>query len=541
MPEPSGEVRLQDVADEVGLAFQHGAFRWEVTGDPVAMMGGGVCWIDYDDDGWLDLYVVNSYAQREAGPWRDEGGLPRNALFHNVDGHFVDVSEDSGTDVAVRGTGCVAADLDLDGRTDLYVTTAETGVLLWNEGDGSFAEGAAAAGLDAPGWYAGAAVGDVDRDGWPDLFLAGYANVGSRISGATLGFPNTHTGVRDLLYLSDGAASGSGRPTFREVGRDAGLEVVNFEYGLGAMFSDLDRDDDLDLYVANDTKPNRLYLNVPWPGGAAADPAGIGFRFEEAAARAGVADPNAGMGVAAADYDTDGRTDLFVSNARGQVHGLYHGQVAEGPEGTDIDPSFADVRRDVGPDLGSATGWGASWADLDLDTDVDLVVANGDIPVEDLAADAESVQALVNRSADGQPGRFEDHTAQLGLADVGPLLARGSAAADYDNDGDLDVAVATIGGPLALLENRGRTGRWLEVDLATFAPGATVTAVLPDGRSLVRELCSGASYLSSEDPRAHFGLGTADTVERLVIRWPGGEETVLRDLRANQLVEVDAP
>ena len=535
LPAPAGEVRLRDVADEVGLGFRHGAFRWDVTGDPVAMMGGGLCWLDYDGDGWLDLYVVNSHAQREAGRWRDQGGLPRNALFRNDEGRFVDMSAGSGADIAVRGTGCVAADLDLDGHTDLYVTSGDTAALLWNRGDGSFEEGAAAAGVDAPGWYAGAAAGDVNGDGWPDLFVAGYANVGSRIAGVTQGFPNTHTGVRDLLYLSEGG-SGAAHPTFREVGRDAGLEVVYFEYGLGALLSDLDGDGDLDVYVANDTKPNRLYENVPWPGGPAADPAGLGFRFEEAAARAGVADPNAGMGVAGGDYDGDGTVDLFVTNARGQVHGLFHAQPR-----TEVDPAFADVRRDAGPDLGGATGWGASWVDLDLDSDPDLVVVNGAIPVEDLAADAEGVQAFANRTAEGEPGRFAEVSAELGLGEVGPLLARGSAAADYDNDGDVDIAVATIGGPLVLLENQGRSGRWLEVELDVFAPGATITVVLPGGAVLTRAVVAGSSYLSSEDPRAHFGLGDADRVDELTVRWPDGRETVLRDLAVNQLVTVAAP
>ncbi len=169
----------------------------------------------------------------------------------------------------------------------------------------------------------------------------------SPVAGATQGFPNTYTGVRDLLYLNDGRAEG-GRVTFREVGMEAGLEVASFEYGLGALFSDLDGDGDLDLYVANDTKPNRLYDNVPWPGGAEADPAGLGFRFEELAARAGVADPNAGMGVAGADYDGDGRADLFVTNARGQVHGVFHG------EDSDVDRPV--LRRTFG------ASWAPTWA-----------------------------------------------------------------------------------------------------------------------------------------------------------------------------------
>jgi hypothetical protein len=321
------------------------------------------------------------------------------------------------------------------------------------------------------------------------------------------------------------------------VGEQAGLEVARFEYGLGALFSDLDRDGDLDLYVANDTKPNRLYENVPWPGGAAADPAGLGFRFEERAGPAGVADPNSGMGIAGGDYDADGRSDLFVTNAHGQRHAVFRSLPPD-----ENAPSFAPARADFGPTLGVAlTGWGASWADLDLDTDLDLVVVDGRVPVRNLASDAEPVQAFGNLTAQGVPGRFEELGGVIGLRAVGPLLARGSAAADYDNDGDVDVAVGTIGGPLALLENTGAVGNWLEVELDRFAPGAAVTVVLPDGRRLVREAQAGSSYLSSEDPRVHFGLGTAREVREVVVRWPGGEETRLRDVSANHLVVVEPP
>ena len=170
-------VQFTDVAAEVGLEFQHGAFRWDVSPDPGAMLGAGVCWLDYDGDGWLDLYAVNSYANAEAARWRDEGGLPRNALFHNVEGTFVDVSTGSGADLAVRGNGCVAADFDLDGHTDLYVTTDGAGALLWNEGDGTFTEGANAAGVEGFGWHEAAAVGDVNGDGLPDLFVSGYVDL----------------------------------------------------------------------------------------------------------------------------------------------------------------------------------------------------------------------------------------------------------------------------------------------------------------------------------------------------------------------------
>jgi hypothetical protein len=529
------QIRFEDVASELGIDFRHGAFRWSVTPDPAAMMGSGVCWLDYDDDGWLDLFVVNSYALSETQRWEDQGGLPRSALFHNVEGRFVDVSAGSGADLAMRGVGCVAADFDLDGMTDLYVTGATVGALLWNEGDGTFTEGAEAAEVQAFGWYAGAAVGDVDGNGWPDLFLAGYANLGTRIEGATQGFPNTHLGVRDLLYLNQGEGDGD-RVTFREVGAEAGLEVVGMEYGLGATLSDLDRDGDLDIYLANDTKPNRLYDNVAWPGGAEADPAGLGFRFEELAGRAGAADPNAGMGVAEGDYDGDGLPDLFVTNARGQVHAAYHGEISDL-----VSPSFTDVRTALGPDLSGSTGWGVSWGDLDLDTDLDLFMVNGGLPVRDLSADAEPLETLRNRSAEGQPGVFEDASRAAGLRLVGPQLARGSAAADFDNDGDLDIAINSIGGPLILLRNSGATGNWLEVRLEDFRPGAVVSIVLPDGRELVREAHAGGSYISSEDPRLLFGLGAAGEARSVLVRWPSGERTEIEDVAANQILEVESP
>ncbi|MBA2298165.1 MAG: CRTAC1 family protein [Actinobacteria bacterium] len=534
-PRPPGTTRLVDVASKVGLDFRQGAFRWSAAPDVVAMMGTGLCWLDFDNDGWMDLYVVNSYAERETTRWKTAGGLPEAALYRNVGGTFTDVSAQSGTNLAVRGTGCVAADFDLDGHTDLYVTTARVNALLWNSGDGTFAEGAAAAGVAGYDWRSGAAVGDVNGDGWPDLFVAGYASLNNPNSDATQGFPNTYFGVRDLLFLSKGAGEGD-RVTFQEVGVDAGLEAVRFEYGLGAVLSDLDRDGDLDLYVANDTNPNRLYENVAWPGGMEADPAKLGFRFEERAAAAGVADPNAGMGVAAGDYDGDGRPDLFVTNARAQMHAAFRSLPPD-----ENAPSWIDVRAELGPDLSGATGWGVSWADFDLDTDLDLLFVNGHVPVTDLEADAEALQAFGNQLAQGRQASFEDIGDTIGLGKVGRRLARGSTTADYDNDGDLDVAVTTVGGSLVLLENNGPSGSWLEVSLEGFQPGATVTAVLPDGRRLVRDLIAGSSYLSSEDPRLHFGLGNATSVRRLVIRWPGGEETSFEDVAANQLLVVELP
>jgi len=510
-------VRLADVAGKVGLDFRQDDFSLGMSKDVHGMMGGGLCWLDYNNDGWLDLFVVNSYTDANAESWKTRGGLPRSALFENVHGHFADVSGRSHANVAVQGNGCVAADLNGDGYADLLVTTNNYNVLLWNNGDGTFTNGTHAAGVDAfgtYGWHTGAAVADVNGDARPDVFVSGYANTNAPTDSSG-GFPSNYQAFRDLLYLNEGPDA-HGHSRFRDVAMKAGIERAHADHSLGAVFADVNGDGRPDLYVANDLDPNRLYINAP--GGP------LGFHFVEAGRAQRVADPNAGMGIAAQDYSGDGRPDLFVTNSRSQGHAAFR---------TTAGPVFANARDVFAPALGAnGTGWGVSWVDLANNGREDLVLANGAIPVTSLKKDAGPIQVLENLGG----GRYADASAAVGLR-PGPLVnGRGVAAADYDNDGRVDMAINSIGGKLILLHNTGASGHWLEVNLARFAPGAVVTAVLPDGRRLVREVQAGSSYLSSEDPRVHFGLGAATKVKELIVRWPGGRVTRQQDVAADRIV-----
>ncbi|MDX1436697.1 MAG: cytochrome c peroxidase, partial [Anaerolineales bacterium] len=507
--------------------------HWGMSGDPVAMMGGGICWIDYDNDGWLDLYAVNSYSLDEAGRWDQAGGLPQSVIYKNNNGKFEDVSEEAGLDLPMRGNGCVAGDLNQDGWTDLYVTTERVNFLFWNNGDGTFTEGGAEAGIDAYGWQTAAAIGDLNGDLLPDLFVAGYVDLNNRIEGAAAGFPRSHLGRQDLLFLNEGADD-RGVFTFREVGLDVGLKDRDYEYGLGAALNDFDQDGDLDIFIANDTNPNRLYENVAFPGGPEADPLGIGFRLAEIGQFAEIADENSGMGVAAGDYDNNGLADVVVTNMGAQLHSVY-----QNTEGL----AFEDATGRIGvAGIGVGwTGWGISWADVDLDADQDLIIANGGIPVLDPPEDAQKIQLFSNLTSQGMPGLFQDLTEIAGFTEVDPLLARGMAAADFDNDGDLDLAVNSIGSRLRLLQNDQVGGIWLTVKLEPVIPGTTVVATLPDGTSLTCVSKAGSSYLSSEDPRCHFGLGSAEQVARLSIHWPGGVVSEQNDVAGNQLLEITRP
>jgi Na+-translocating ferredoxin:NAD+ oxidoreductase RnfD subunit len=490
--------RLVDVAPAVGLNFQQGSFNSGVTNEVKAMMGGGVCWLDYNADGWIDLFAVNSYASADAEH-------PTSQLFENVRGHFRNVTGDTDAGLTAQGDGCAAADLNGDGRTDLVVSTASGVDVLWNDG-GAFRTQA----LPAPfGWYTGVAIADVNGDGRPDVFAAGYSDPNQPVPGSLAGFPTNLEGVRDVLFLNDGAHR------FRESGVAAGLEASSFRHGLGAQFMDVNGDGRPDLYVANDEDPNELYVNVPWPGGAKADPAGLGFRFDERAADLGVADPFAGMGIA-----WDG-SKLVVTNSRGEPTAAYQRVVG----------GFSNVRPGIDPALGTGfAGWGASWIDLANTGAPDLVLTAGAIPVTNLARNAEAVRVLAPSG-----GRYG--VAPVFGSNTPKVNGRGLAAADVNNDGREEIAVNSIGGKLMLLAPTGPSGHWLDVAVKPATPGTVVSVVLPGGRTLTQTIAAGSSYLSSADPRLHFGLGAATRIAKLTVDgW-----TAYTPVKVDQVLTVALP
>jgi Na+-translocating ferredoxin:NAD+ oxidoreductase RnfD subunit len=521
------DVRLTNVAPAVGLNFRQDSFRYGVSNDYTAMMGGGVCWLDYNGDGWQDLFAVNSYSSSDTARFEAHGGLPRTQLFENEHGRFHNVTAKTHAGLQVQGDGCAAADLNGDGRSDLIVTTTNGIKLLWNNGDGTFTQGAKTAGLTASGWYTGVAVADVNGDGRPDIFVAGYTRPYDSVPNSLAGFPTNLVGVRDLLYLNEGNGS-NGNARFREVGVPAGLEASDFSHGLGATFLDVNGDGRPDLYVANDEDPNQLYVNVPWPGGAKADPAGLGFRFENRAAASDVADPYAGMGVAV-DGAAGGPLDLFVSNSRHEPSAAFVRKNTS---------SFANARSDFDPALGSDfAGWGDSFVDLKNSGKSDLVLATGGIPVTSLAKDAGPVKVIAPVSNIAKLYGVAPNVVPKGLR----VNGRGLAAADVDNDGRMEVAVNSIGGKLLLLKTTGPVGHWLDVSLSRFTPGATVTLTLADGRRLSQAIRAGSGYLSSEDQRLHFGLGNESRVASVAVHYPSGGTSTLFDVRADRIVAVKVP
>ncbi len=507
----------------------------------------GICLLDYDSDGKLDIYLVNG-GTLDGFVANRPSGL-RNALFRNLgQRRFEDATESAG--VAGNGNwgmGCSVTDYNNDGRPDLYVTNYGSNILYQNLGGGVFRDVTQEAGADDTRWSTGSAWADYDLDGDLDLFVANYIDLdrenlpepGSPGYGAMggVGLGCQYLGLKvmcgpmGLKGAGDSFFVNRGDGAFEESSRRLGLDDAAGLYGLGAVWSDLDGDGYPDLYVANDSTPNYLYRNLSGKG------------FEEQALPAGAAvseqgTEQAGMGVAVGDYLNEGKFSLYVTNFSGDYNTLYH---------NDGDLNFSDVTARVG--LSDPTrpyvGWGTVFLDYDLDGWLDLFVANGHVFPQ--------VDQLRNRSVDGYREKrlLFRNMAGKGFALVPDPLAqpesevsRGLAAGDLDNDGRLDVVIANIGSSPSLLWNQGGDGNhFLLIQLRggpgnRLGVGATVR-VRSGHLWQSREVRSGGGYLSQDDLRLHFGLGKTTRVDEIKVRWPDGTTSSFTDVAADQIFVID--
>ena len=491
---------------------------------------GGVALFDYDGDGLLDIYLVTG---AELTPGRER--VPhRNALYRNLGGwKFEDVSKRAGVDLAAWGSGACAGDFDGDGRLDLYVTNWGPNALFRNRGDGTFEEVAARAGVAAGGWSTGCAFFDADADGDLDLYVARYVETtwdsvvramrtlqwrdGPHIMVGPVGLP----GESDLFFEN----VGNGR--FVEATAAHGLSDLSKAYGFGVVTTDYDDDGFVDVFVANDSKPNFLYHNL-----------GNG-RFDSVGLAAGVAvngdgRAQAGMGADAGDYDGDSRIDLVLTTFAHDRNALYHN--VDGRHFEDASTSAGIA----GPTF-ARMGWGTAFFDADLDGKLDLFFANGHMfsDIDKFPALGETYrqknQLLLNLGT-----RFRDVSERAGAGLQIAGVGRGLAVGDLDNDGDLDLVVTNMDDVPTLLENRQATKHhWVAVRAVAaagnrFAIGAKVT-ISGGGTKQIREIRSGGSFLSQNDLRAYFGLGDYAGPVDVEIRMPGGRRWEWKQLPSDRL------
>jgi hypothetical protein len=524
-PEAAGVV-FTDITTAAGIRFTHtnGAFGKKYLPET---MGSGVAVFDADGDGRQDLYFVN------AKPWPGHAAGPAlPALYHNTGGgRFTDATRGSGLDVAMYGMGAAAADFDNDGRADLYVTALGGNRLFRGLGGGRFADITAKAGVADAGFSTGAIWFDYDKDGRLDLFVAHYVDWSEKtdlyctLDGKTKSYctPESYKGQSGTLYRNRGDG------TFENVTRRAGLDDPAAK-GLGVGMLDYDGDGWIDLFVSNDTQPNRLYRNRR--DGTFVDVAvAAGVAFSEA----GVA--RAGMGIDAADYDGSGRPSLIIGNFSNEMMALYHNE----GKGLFID----DAPRSA---IGRATlltlTFGCFFFDYDLDGRVDIFAVNGHV-----ADDIEKVQSRVTyrqpphlfRNA-GQ-GRFDQVTATAGAALSTPLVGRGAAYGDFDGDGDLDVAISVNNGPARLLRNDGDPSlnlvRIRTIGTTSNRDGIGARVQIKAGEQTQWQIVkTGSSYLSQSELPLTFGLGPAALVDELRVEWPSGKVDAVGQTAPNQLVTI---
>jgi hypothetical protein len=531
-PPVKTDLRFEDITSSTGIHFVHSS-----SPDSkyiIESMTGGVALIDYDRDGWPDIFFTGAPTVEESLA----GKKARSALYHNNhDGTFTDVTDKAGVGYPCWAAGAVVGDYNNDGWPDLLVTCFNGIVLYRNNGDGTFTDVTKAAGLGGDTtWAAGATFGDYDSDGWSDLFVSHYVDVnltdlpkfGEQKTCKFRGI-DVQCGPAGLKGLPDNLFHNNHDGTFTDVSKLAGVDDPQKLYGLTALWEDFSNKGKLDLFVCNDGEPNYLYVNE-----------GNGH-FTDQSLLAGVAaDQNgnfqANMGLALGDFLHNGKMSIAISHFSDQYMALYQ---------NDGDLNFSDISDVAG--ITKATnpyvGWGDGFVDLDNDGWLDLFVVNGHVypQVEnDTAGDKYMEPKLV--FLNNHDGTFSDVSKQVGSALQIPQVSRGAAVGDLFNDGSLCIVVENlVGGPMILC-TRGVKNHWLELELqgAQFNKLALNARVRVNaaGMTQLSEVHSGGSYLSQHDLRLHFGLASADHADKVEVIWPNGKVEDLGALKADHIYSV---
>jgi hypothetical protein len=527
---PSGPIQFTDITSSAGIHFKHntGAFGKKYLPET---MGSGVCFLDYDNDGWQDILLINSM------DWPGHAsGKSFPALYHNnKDGTFTDVTRQAGLAVEIYGLGCAVADYDNDGKPDIYITTVGTNHLFHNLGNGKFADVTAKAGVGDPGFSASAVWFDYDKDGKLDLFVAHYIEWSIATDqyctldnkNKSYCTPQTYKGQGATLFHN------RGNGTFENVTAKAGLNDSTSK-SLGIAVLDYDNDGWPDLFVSNDTEPNKLYHNNH--NGTFTDVAvAAGIAYSEAGT------VRAGMGTDAADYDNSGFPGLLIGNFTNEGLALYHN------DGSGL---FTDDAQSTGIARISTRSltFGTFFFDYDLDGLADILAINGHVS-DDISLVQPNVRYAQAPHLFRNLGKkkFEEVTAKVGSALQKPVVGRGAAYADIDNDGDLDLVIMANNGTARLLRNEnGNQNDVLRVKTVGTRSnhdgiGAKVAVKTSTGLHVFEMVKTGSSYLSQSELPLTFGLGKPQEgkTASITIEWPSGKKDVIPDVKPNQFLTVE--
>jgi len=521
-----------DITENAGIRFEHASASENRF--IVESMSGGVLLLDYDRDGWPDIYFTNAPSVDMAV----KGQAARGALYHNNhDGTFTDVTDKAGLATPCMAMGGAVGDYNNDGWPDIYLTCLSGNKLFRNNGDGTFTDVTKQAGVADGRWSTGAAFGDYDGDGFVDLMVTNYVDLHLDDLPAFGKAPNckyrgidVQCGPRGLKGAGDALFHNNGDGTFTNVSKQAGVEDPNGYYGMSVIFADFNNTGRPDIYVANDSTPKFLYKNL-----------GNG-KFAEMGLESGTAvsedgSEQASMGIAVGDYNHKGLPSLFVTNFSDEYANLYR---------NDGGWNFTDVSYKAGVALPSLpyVKWGTVLFDADNDGWLDLLVVGGHVyPQVDTLASGPRYREPKEFELNQKDGTFCDASDQAGGALQIPRVSRGVAAGDLFNDGNMDIVVEDLTGKPMLLKNSGVAGRhWVSFELQgtksnRLGIGARLK-IVAGGMTQTEEIHSGGSYLSQNDLRAHFGLGAATKIESVEIRWPSGKVEMLRGLGADQFYAV---